>query len=151
MVHGKFGLARWRQWSCSSRGVERRSVTSRHHGNKLSGSQQFFTAICIVERWKKGMGWKSSIFKKGRLIFRLTNLAFLRTRAIPRENIFWRPFYALRGPLHSNSFSCLNQAVQNLQWEWQRPGGMEWHDDFVLYHLMLFWKFLRFLNSAWDF
>lgn len=27
---------------------------------------------------------------------------------------------------------------------------MEWHDDFVLYrHLMLFWKFLRFLNSAW--
>ena len=54
-------------------------------------------------------------------------------------------------PLHSHSFSYLSHSVQNLQWEWQRLGGMEWHDDFVLYHLMLFWNFLRLLNSAWDF
>ena len=65
-----------------------------------------------------------------RLIFRLTNLAFLRARAIPRDNnhfclilhFTWRlataslqleirqeePVsctYVLRGPLHSNSFS----------------------------------------------
>ena len=40
--------------------TERRSVTSRYHGSKISGSQQSFlteTAICIVERWKKSMGY----------------------------------------------------------------------------------------------
>ena len=33
---------------------------SRYHGSKISGTQQSFlteTAICIVERWKKGMGY----------------------------------------------------------------------------------------------
>ena len=37
-----------------------RSVTSRYHGSKISGSQQSFlteTAICIIERWKKSMGY----------------------------------------------------------------------------------------------
>ena len=44
-------------------------------------------------------------YRKGmvyyRPIFRLTKLAFLRARAIQREDIF----YLLRGSLHSNSFS----------------------------------------------
>ena len=38
-----------------------RSLTSRYHGRKISRSQQFFlteTAICIVERWKKSMGYR---------------------------------------------------------------------------------------------
>ena len=40
--------------------TERRSVTSRYHGSRISGSQQSFlteTAICIVEREKKRMGY----------------------------------------------------------------------------------------------
>ena len=42
------------------RQVERWSVTSGYHGSKMSGSQSSFlteTAICIVERWKKSMGY----------------------------------------------------------------------------------------------
>ena len=38
--------------------MERRSVRSCYHGSKSSESQQSFlaeTAICIVERWKKGL------------------------------------------------------------------------------------------------
>ena len=38
-----------------------RSLTSRYHGSKISRSQQFFlteTATCIVERWKKSMGYR---------------------------------------------------------------------------------------------
>ena len=41
--------------------IERKSVTSHYHGSKVSGSQQSFlteTAICIVERWKKSMGYR---------------------------------------------------------------------------------------------
>ena len=41
--------------------IERRSVTSRSHGNQISGSQQSFlteTAIGIVERWKKTLGYR---------------------------------------------------------------------------------------------
>ena len=41
--------------------IERRSVTSRYHGNQISGSQQSFlteTAIDIVERWKKSLGYR---------------------------------------------------------------------------------------------
>ena len=37
------------------------SVTSSYHGSKISGSRQSFlteTAICIVERWKKSMGYR---------------------------------------------------------------------------------------------
>ena len=40
--------------------IERRSVTSRLHSGKLSGTQKSFLtemAICIVERWKKSMGY----------------------------------------------------------------------------------------------
>ena len=40
--------------------VERRSVTSRYHGSKMSVSQQSFlkeTAICIAERWIKSTGY----------------------------------------------------------------------------------------------
>ena len=36
-------------------------MTSRFHGFKISGPQQFFlteTAICTVERWKKSMGYR---------------------------------------------------------------------------------------------
>ena len=41
--------------------IERRSVTSRSHGNQISGCQQSFlteTAIGIVERWKKSLGYR---------------------------------------------------------------------------------------------
>ena len=41
--------------------IERRSMTSGYHDSKFSGSQQSFlteTAICIVERWKKSMGYR---------------------------------------------------------------------------------------------
>ena len=41
--------------------IERRSTMSCHHGSKISGSEQSFlteTAICIVERWKKSMGYR---------------------------------------------------------------------------------------------
>ena len=41
--------------------MERGSERSRYHGSKISGSQQSFlteTAICIVERWKKSMGYR---------------------------------------------------------------------------------------------
>ena len=47
----KIWLAHW---------VER-SVTSRYHGGKISGSQQTFLtemAICIVERWKKSTSYR---------------------------------------------------------------------------------------------
>ena len=40
--------------------IKRRSVTSRYHGGKISRSQQFFlteTAISVVERWKKSLGY----------------------------------------------------------------------------------------------
>ena len=40
--------------------MERRRVTSGYHCTKISGSQQSFlteTVICIVERWKKSMGY----------------------------------------------------------------------------------------------
>ena len=42
--------------------IKERSVTSHHHGSKISGSQQSFfaetaAAICIVERWKESMGY----------------------------------------------------------------------------------------------
>ena len=43
--------------------IERRSVTSRSHGNQISGSQQSFlteTAIGIVEGWKKSLGCRLS-------------------------------------------------------------------------------------------
>ena len=45
----------WKQHQTTERGV-----TSRYHGSKISGSQQSFlteTAICIVERGKKRMGY----------------------------------------------------------------------------------------------
>ena len=41
--------------------IERKSVTSWYHGNKISGSQPSFlteTAIFIVERWKKRMDYR---------------------------------------------------------------------------------------------
>ena len=41
--------------------IERGRVTSRYQGNQLSGSQQSFlteTAIGIVERWKKTLGYR---------------------------------------------------------------------------------------------
>ena len=41
--------------------MERGSERSRYHGSKISGSKQSFlteTAICIVERWKKSMGYR---------------------------------------------------------------------------------------------
>ena len=41
--------------------IKRRSVTSRYNGGKISRSQQSFlteTAICIVERWKKSLGYR---------------------------------------------------------------------------------------------
>ena len=47
--------------SASLLNIIERSVTSHHHGSKISGSQQSFfaeTAICIVERWKKRMGYR---------------------------------------------------------------------------------------------
>ena len=37
------------------------NVTSSYHGSKISGSQQSFlrkTFICIVERWRKSMGYR---------------------------------------------------------------------------------------------
>ena len=40
--------------------VNNRIVRSRYHGSKILGPRQFFmteTAICIVERWKKSMGY----------------------------------------------------------------------------------------------
>ena len=44
----------------SSSSLERRSVTSGYHGSKISGSQHSSlteTAICIVEPWKKSIGY----------------------------------------------------------------------------------------------
>ena len=41
--------------------IKRRSVTSRYHGGKISRSQQSFlteTAICVVERRKKSLGYR---------------------------------------------------------------------------------------------
>ena len=38
--------------------IERRRVTSSHHGDKITGSQQSFLtemAVRIVDRWKKSM------------------------------------------------------------------------------------------------
>ena len=46
----------FRSWSS----LERRSVTSGYHCSKISGSQHSFlteTAICIVEPWKKSIGY----------------------------------------------------------------------------------------------
>ena len=40
-------------------------MTSRYHNSKISGSQQCFwtgTAICIIERWKKSMGYRFNLF-----------------------------------------------------------------------------------------
>jgi len=51
-------------WMNSWKGLtERRGVTSRYHGSGISGFQQYFLtemAICIVERWKKRMGYQWS-------------------------------------------------------------------------------------------
>ena len=46
-------------WRHSGFLIQRRSVTSRYHGSKISGSQQSFwteTVVCIVDRLKKRMG-----------------------------------------------------------------------------------------------
>ena len=88
--------------------IEERSVTSHHHGSKISGSQQSFfaeTAICVVERWKKRMG------------YRFVQSAIVHRKVIHVISFFFRFFLTYlqdRGLLISRNFATMVTWRNNL-------------------------------------
>ena len=105
-----------------------RSLTSRYHGSKISRSQQFFlteTAICIVERWKKSMGYRfvsecnhaqESHTCHFFFLLHLQDHGLLRTRNfLPRQRHVTTTLHPLR--IHSpgsSVFFCLRKEREQL-------------------------------------
>ena len=75
--------------------MERGSERSRYHGSKISGSQQSFlteTATCIVERWKKSMGYrpvsKCNHAQESHTVMSLFFLPYLQDHCLLRSGDF---------------------------------------------------------------
>ena len=56
-------------------------MTSRYHNRKISGYQQCFwtgTAICIIERWKKSMGYRFNLFPSAIMYSKVISVNFFQ-------------------------------------------------------------------------